>query len=179
MAAGKDVLGLLERFDRLLRSPQLAHTQITEQRQNRGGHHHDQEDDEERQPARHPGIEHLGQEEKEEERAEQQNREGQDEEDTALQTLLDLARDLGLGKFNLGAHEGGDLCGRVLDEGPDGGLTRRAGVHIGERDGRDRVRYSISGEALALSVGQAHLSTSPGSSLASVAMAVEASSRAA
>src|SRR3546814_15710068 len=93
MAAGDDVLGLLERFDRLLRSPQLAHTQITEQRQNRGGHHHDQEDDEERQPARHTGIEHLGQEENEEERAEQKNRKGQDEEDTDMQTLLQPRKD--------------------------------------------------------------------------------------
>ena len=121
------------------------------------------------------GVEHFGQEEEEEERAEQQNSERQDEEDAALQALLDLTGDLGLGEFDLGADKVSKP--ERSRPGPDAPMLaspRRAGVHLGQRNGRDRLRHSISGEALALSVGHAHLSTSPGCSLASVAMAAGA-----
>ena len=102
---GQRLGNLLDRFDGLLRSSDAPHLEVAEQCERGGDDDHEAEDDEERHPPPQPRVEELGEEEEEKERRVEEHNEREDEEDAAGEALLDVAGDLGLRQFHLGAHQ--------------------------------------------------------------------------
>ncbi|ABK69609.1 conserved hypothetical protein [Mycolicibacterium smegmatis MC2 155] len=156
MARRQCLTRFLDGFDGLARPADTAHLEETEQRQRARDHQHDGEHDQERDPPPQPRVEKFGQEEEEKERRVEQHHERGDEEDAAREALLDVARDLGLGQFHLGAHERRDLRGGVLDQIADRRI-RLGGVRIHQRNRGHRCRYAVP------AVANAHGHILPGS----------------
>src|SRR5699024_237680 len=116
------LLELAQGVDRLLWLLRALELLDADQRQDAGEHGHDQEDHEERQGARHEVIQQPCQGKEEEEGGVCDDHAGSGEQAHAQADLLAGLCDLGLRELNLGADEGGGLCGGVLHQVADAPL---------------------------------------------------------